>query len=73
MRFAAGEVRAVSRHEISNSSVSGRAARDDHKGSLHLVVDNYGTHKTPEVEAWLAKHPRFKLHFIPTSSSLWLA
>jgi transposase len=38
---------------------------------LHLVVDNYGTHKTPEVEAWLAKHPRFKLHFIPTSSS-WL-
>ena len=38
---------------------------------LHLVVDNYGTHKTPEVEAWLARHPRFKLHFIPTSSS-WL-
>ena len=38
---------------------------------LHLIVDNYGTHKTPEVEAWIAKHPRFKLHFIPTSSS-WL-
>ena len=38
---------------------------------LHLIVDNYGTHKTPEVNAWLAKHPRFKLHFIPTSSS-WL-
>lgn len=38
---------------------------------LHLIVDNYGTHKTPQVEAWLAKHPRFKLHFIPTSSS-WL-
>jgi transposase len=38
---------------------------------LHLIVDNYGTHKTPEVRAWLAKHPRFKLHFIPTSSS-WL-
>ena len=38
---------------------------------LHLIVDNYTTHKTREVRAWLAKHPRFKLHFIPTSSS-WL-
>jgi transposase len=38
---------------------------------LHLIVDNYTTHKTKEVQAWLAKHPRFKLHFIPTSSS-WL-
>ena len=38
---------------------------------LHLIMDNYATHKTPEVKAWLAKHPRFKLHFIPTSSS-WL-
>jgi transposase len=38
---------------------------------LHLVLDNYGTHKTAEVKAWLAKHPRFKLHFTPTSAS-WL-
>jgi len=38
---------------------------------LHLIVDNYGTHKTPEVKAWLAKHPRFHLHFTPTSAS-WL-
>lgn len=38
---------------------------------LHLVMDNYATHKTPDVKAWLAKHPRFKIHFIPTSSS-WL-
>lgn len=38
---------------------------------LHLVMDNYGTHKTPEVKLWLEKHPRFKPHFIPTSSS-WL-
>ena len=38
---------------------------------LHLTVDNYGTHKTAEVQVWLAKHPHFKLHFIPTSSS-WL-
>jgi len=39
--------------------------------ALHLVVDNYGTHKTAAVKAWLAKHPRFKLHFTPTSAS-WL-
>jgi transposase len=38
---------------------------------LHLVVDNYGTHKHPQVKHWLAKHRRFKLHFTPTSSS-WL-
>ena len=38
---------------------------------LHLIVDNYTTHKTKQVQAWLAKHPRFKLHFIPTSS-FWL-
>jgi transposase len=38
---------------------------------LHLVVDNYKAHKTEEVQAWLAKHPRFKLHFTPTSCS-WL-
>ena len=39
--------------------------------SLHLILDNYGTHKTPEVKKWLQKNPRFELHFIPTSSS-WL-
>src|SRR6266516_2689277 len=38
---------------------------------LHLVLDNYGTHKTPEVQKWLKRHGRFVLHFIPTSSS-WL-
>jgi transposase len=38
---------------------------------LHLIMDNYATHKTAEVKAWLAKHPRFHVHFIPTSSS-WL-
>ncbi|MCX7178481.1 MAG: IS630 family transposase [Proteobacteria bacterium] len=38
---------------------------------LHLIVDNYATHKHPEVVAWLAKHPRFHMHFTPTSSS-WL-
>jgi transposase len=38
---------------------------------LHLIVDNYGTHKHPRVNSWLRRHPRFHLHFIPTSSS-WL-
>jgi transposase len=38
---------------------------------LHLVMDNYGTHGTPEVKTWLKKHPRFSVHYVPTSSS-WL-
>jgi transposase len=38
---------------------------------LHLVMDNYATHKTPDVKDWLAKHPRFHVHFTPTSGS-WL-
>ena len=38
---------------------------------LHLIVDNYHTHKHVKVKRWLAKHPRFHMHFIPTSSS-WL-
>lgn len=39
--------------------------------ALHLVMDNYGTHKHPNVQAWLKRHPRFVAHFVPTSSS-WL-
>jgi transposase len=39
--------------------------------ALHLVVDNYATHKTPAVKRWLRAHPRFHLHFTPTSAS-WL-
>ena len=38
---------------------------------LHLVVDNYATHKHADVNVWLAKHPRFHMHYTPTSSS-WL-
>ena len=38
---------------------------------IHMICDNYGTHKHADVKKWLAKHPRFHLHFIPTSSS-WL-
>jgi len=38
---------------------------------VHLVLDNYATHKTPEIHRWLLRHPRFHLHFTPTSGS-WL-
>ena len=38
---------------------------------LHLICDNYGTHKTPAIKAWLARHPRVHMHFIPTGSS-WI-
>jgi len=49
-----------------------RIDREVPKGlAVHLILDNYGTHKHPNVTAWLAKHPRFQLHFTPTSSS-WL-
>jgi len=39
--------------------------------ALHLIADNYATHKHPTVQKWLAKHPRFHMHFTPTSAS-WL-
>jgi len=38
---------------------------------LHLIVDNYATHKHPRVKSWIRRHPRFHIHFVPTSSS-WL-
>ncbi|MFZ5508432.1 MAG: IS630 family transposase, partial [Pseudomonadota bacterium] len=38
---------------------------------VHLVMDNYGTHKTPKVKDWFARHPRFHVHFTPTSTS-WI-
>lgn len=43
-----------------------RTAKDQ---DLHLIVDNYATHKHPAVRAWLARHPRFHVHFTPTSAS----
>ena len=39
--------------------------------NIHVVCDNYGTHKTPAIKAWLGRHPRVHLHFTPTGSS-WL-
>jgi transposase len=38
---------------------------------VHVVLDNYGTHKTAEIQRWLLKRPRFHFHFTPTSAS-WL-
>ena len=46
-------------------------ASTDPMAELHLVADNYATHKHPKVLRWLGRHPRFHMHFIPTSSS-WL-
>jgi transposase len=49
-----------------------RAYPDDASGTeLHLVMDNYATHKRPEIRAWLAANPRIHVHFTPTSAS-WL-
>ncbi len=46
-------------------------AQTPQEKELHLIVDNYATHKHPKVKRWLARHPRFHLHFTPTSAS-WL-
>jgi transposase len=46
-------------------------ARAYPQGELHLVMDNYATHKRPEIKAWLAANPRIHVHFTPTSGS-WL-
>ncbi len=48
-----------------------KVARAYPRRQLHFVVDNYHTHKHPEVQAWLANNPRITLHFTPTSGS-WL-
>lgn len=45
------------------------AALPPDAGEIHLVLDNYGTHKTPSVVRWFARHPRYQLHFTPTSGS----
>ena len=48
-----------------------RVARAYPTGELHVVLDNVSTHSTPEVRAWLARHPRITFHFTPTSAS-WM-
>ena len=56
------------RHPISCTALDREAPKDR---DLHLIADNYATHKHPKVKAWLERHPRFKMQFTPTSSS-WL-
>ena len=52
--------------------VSVRRRRSDPEHlAVHLVLDNSSTHKTPKIKRWLSQHPRFVLHFTPTSSS-WI-
>jgi len=46
-------------------------AREYPEGDLHVVLDNVSTHKTPDVQAWLLRHPRITFHFTPTSAS-WM-
>ena len=46
-------------------------ARAYPRGEVHVILDNVSTHKTPDVQTWLAKHPRFTFHFTPTSAS-WM-
>jgi hypothetical protein len=69
-----GLARSVLRREVRGhrGAVSG-PARAGVSGilSLHLIADNYSTLKHPKVKRWLARHPRFHMHFVPTSSS-WL-
>lgn len=59
------------RHDEFLSFLKHLDRRTDKQLDLHLIVDNYATHKHPNVRAWLAKHPRVHLHFTPTSAS-WL-
>jgi len=47
------------------------ASVNDPGQDVHIIMDNYGTHKHPEVKAWFAAHPRYHVHFTPTGSS-WL-
>jgi transposase len=56
---------------MSTSSQLRGPAQDPWYTSLHLICDNYATHKTPQIQQWLLKHPRFHLHFTPTYAS-WL-
>lgn len=59
------------RHQEFLAFLNGLEATIPQDLQLHLILDNYGTHKHAKVKAWLARHPRYHLHFTPTYSS-WL-
>jgi len=75
LNIATGEVQHECRPEHKHADFLAfltRVERSVPKGlSVHVILDNYGTHKTPEVETWLRQHPRVHFHFTPTSAS-WL-
>jgi transposase len=59
------------RHQVWIKFLKKIDAETPHDLDLHLIVDNYATHKHPKVQSWIKRHKRFHIHFIPTSSS-WL-
>lgn len=66
-----GECKAQHRHQEFLAFLRAIEKREPKELDLHLVVDNYATHKHEKVKNWLKRNPRVHLHFIPTSSS-WL-
>jgi len=66
-----GECKAQHRHQEFLSFLKKVEQQTDPRLKLHVIVDNYATHKHPKVKNWLKRNPRITLHFIPTSSS-WL-
>jgi len=66
-----GECKKRHRHDEFLSFLKRLERETSKELELHLIVDNYATHKHPHVKAWLERHPRVHLHFTPTSSS-WL-
>lgn len=74
LEIATGHVTAACKPRLRRQeflAFLGQVARAYPDQQLHLVMDNYAVHKTPEVKAWLAENPRFRVHFTPTSAS-WL-
>src|SRR3954471_5451517 len=69
-RLSASAWRAIATRNGSNSC-AGSMPRRPSALAVHLIADNYATHKHPKVQAWLKRHPRFHMHFTPTSAS-WL-
>lgn len=66
-----GECMSRHRHQEFIKFLDKLNAETPKRKDLHLIVDNYATHKHPKVKAWQKRHPRFHFHFTPTSSS-WL-
>ena len=66
-----GQCYARHRHQEFLKFLKRLAAEFPGDTTLHLVLDNYGTHTHPRVQSWLQRHPRFRAHFVPASSS-WL-